>query len=340
MLATSLVQPGNLIAITVPEPAAPAAGEALVAVRRVGICGTDLHAFNGTQPMMRYPVVLGHELAVEVLALGAHTETSGLSVGDRCAVVPYLNCGHCPTCTRGTTNACQNLKVLGVHVDGGLRERFVLPARHLIAANDLDDDQLALTEMLAVGAHAVARARLESPDTVAVIGLGPIGLGIVAAARQEGARVVGIDVSLNRCQFLDESGMATTVAAGADLAVRLRKRFGGELPSAVFDATGNAGSMQGAPLLAAPGGRVVFVGHTSGSLAIHNQTIHRNELTILASRNATRTDFSRVLAHLRTGENDPVRWINARTDLDGVATELPGWAGATGGIVKAMVHLS
>lgn len=355
MRAASLSRPGQLIATTLPEPPPPAARQALVRVLRVGVCGTDLHAFRGHQPMMRYPVILGHELAVEVLALGPDSSGNGranlhrdptdsdaadVQVGDRCTIIPYIDCGNCPTCAQGRTNCCENLCVLGVHVDGGLRERFVLPARLLLPANDLDDDQLALVEMLAVGAHAVARAQIGLGTTVAVIGLGPIGLGIALAAVNEGATVVGADLDAGRLSTLDASGMARTVAAGEGLEERLRAEFGGELPSVVFDATGNAASMVAAPGFAAPGGRVTFVGHTKGTLAIDNQTIHRKELTLLASRNAVRADFERVLQHLRSGVHDPRRWINARTDLGGVVDDLPRWAAGGGGVVKAMVHLA
>lgn len=340
MHATSLLRPEELVMTMLPEPPLPAPGEALVKVLRVGICGTDLHAFKGEQPMMHYPVVLGHELAVEVLVLGAQSEAGGPQVGDRCTVVPYLDCGRCGACAQGLTNCCENLKVLGVHVDGGLRERFVLPTRLLIAADGLDDDQLALTEMLAIGTHAVERARLMSNENVVVIGLGPIGLGIVAAAIEVGVNAIGIDVSSSRRAFLEGTGMAPSLEAGAAIPDQLRAAFGGELPSAVFDATGNATSMQNAPQLAAPGGRVVLVGHTPGLLSFDNQTIHRKELSIMASRNATRADFERVMARLRLSVNDPRRWINARTDLPGLVTELAGWAGGRGGVVKAIVHLA
>lgn len=340
MRAASLTRPGTLIETSLPEPMQPAAGEALVRVLRVGVCGTDLHAFKGEQPMMRYPVVLGHELAVEVLALGPQPGSSQLEVGSRCTVMPYVNCGICMACARGLTNACENLQVLGVHVDGGLRERFMLPTRLLIAADDLDDDQLALTEMLAIGTHAVARAQLRGDEPIAVIGLGPIGLGIIAAAAQESTRVVGVDVSPDRREFLARTGMAMGYAAGPDLADELREALGGELPTAVFDATGNVASMQNAPLLAAAGGKVILVGHTPGTLTFENQVIHRKELSVLASRNATHADFVRVLARLRTSANDPREWINVRADIPGAVAAFHDWAAGRGGLVKAMVQVA
>lgn len=338
MRALSLRQPGQLVAAEVPEPRPPAPSEALVKVLSVGVCGTDLHAFLGDQPMIAYPVVPGHELAVEVLELGS--PAPGLAVGDRCTVIPYVDCGQCGACTRGKGNCCERLTVLGVHVDGGLRERFTLPARLLLPANDLDDDRLALTEMLAIGAHAAARARLEPADTVAVIGVGPIGLGVLAAAARRCADLVGVDRSSGRLAFMEGTRLATPVPGDERLAERLREALGGELPTVVFDATGNVASMQAAPDLVAPGGRVVLVGHTRHQLTFENPTIHRKELSILASRNATRRDFEEVLSALRSGTTDPRTWITDRTDWQGAVREFPGWASGSTALVKALVRLS
>ena len=340
MRALSLQQPGTVVTVDLPEPRSPAPDEALVRVRSVGMCGTDLHAFLGDQPMIEYPVVLGHELAVEVLELGAAAYGLGLAVGDRCTVIPYLACGECGACRRGRSNCCERLAVLGVHVDGGLRERFVLPARLLLCANDLDDDRRGLTEMLAIGAPARARADLDRADTVAVVGLGPIGLGALAAAARSGAALVGVDLSPERSAFMAAMGLATPVRPGADLAGSLRDAFGGELPTVVFDATGSAASMRTAPDLIAPGGRLVLIGHTRHQLAFENPVIHRKELTILASRNATRGDFEEVLTALRAGTTDPRPWITHRTDLHGAARELPLWARGASGLVKALVELA
>lgn len=227
----------------------------------------------------------------------------------------------------------------------------MLPTRLLIAGADLDNDRLALVEMLAVGSHAVRRAALRSTDTAAIVGLGPIGLGTLAAAHDAGIALVGVDSNPQRLDFARElnwngptSGASAetvaVVAAGPELKESVQATFGGELPSVVFDATGNAASMRASTQLVAPGGRVVFVGHTKGALELDNQTIHRNELTIFASRNATRHDFNEVLDRLRRGNSDPRSWITARTDLDGLTRELPAWSEGRTPLVKAMVHLT
>ena len=169
-----LETPGSFTQVDRPDAPGPGPGEALVSVRRIGICGTDLHAFRGRQPFFQYPRVLGHELGVEVLAVGEGVEA--ICPGDRCAIEPYLNCGKCIACRHGKTNCCASLQVLGVHTDGGMCERLIVPASKLHKSLTLTLDQLALVETLGIGAHAVDRAALMAGEVVLVIGAGPIGL--------------------------------------------------------------------------------------------------------------------------------------------------------------------
>ena len=174
MKALLLQQPGEFQRIEIDEPAAPGPGEALVRVHRVGICGTDLSGYLGKMPFFSYPRIPGHELGVEVLAVGPGV--TNVKPGDRCAVEPYMNCGDCHACRKGATNCCANLKVLGVMTDGGLRDRFVLPADKLHPSATLTFEQLALVETLAIGCHAVDRSALAAGENCLVIGAGPIGL--------------------------------------------------------------------------------------------------------------------------------------------------------------------
>jgi threonine dehydrogenase-like Zn-dependent dehydrogenase len=170
MRAILLERPGHFAAVDLPEPNDPKPGEALVRVHRVGVCGTDISGYLGKMPLMRYPRILGHELGVEVIAVGAGV--CNVAVGDRCAVEPYLNCGRCSPCRRGHTNCCENLEVLGVHIDGGLRPRFLVPAAKLHPSKALTLEQLALVETLAIGCHAIDRGRVQSGEPVLVIGAG------------------------------------------------------------------------------------------------------------------------------------------------------------------------
>lgn len=161
----------------------PKEGEALVRIRRVGICGTDLHAFTGNQPYFTYPRILGHELSGIIESIGRNVY--GLERGDQVSVIPYIQCGSCIVCRNGKTNCCTDMKVLGVHADGGMRQWMCVPADHLLKAEGLTLDQAAVIEPLSIGAHAVRRSRIKEGETALVIGAGPIGFGVMSFAKAE-----------------------------------------------------------------------------------------------------------------------------------------------------------
>ena len=337
MLQITLDQPGQFSKSDGAEPR-PAAGEALVRVRRIGVCGTDLHAFAGRQPFFSYPRILGHELGVEVVDPGS--DARGLKPGDRCAVEPYLNCGRCVACRRGKPNCCTDLKVLGVHVDGGMRPFFTVPARKLHASAQLDFDQLAWVETLGIGAHAVERAQIEGADFVLVIGAGPIGLSVVQFALVTGATLAVMDVSEPRLQFCREHlGVAHTVAPGADAPEKLRAIGGGDLPTIVIDATGNAKSMAGTFELAAAGGRIVFVGLFQGDVTFNDPNFHRRELTLCASRNSRPETFRDIIRLIEAGRIDTKPWITHRFELAETPTVFPKTIAGNPAVLKAMISV-
>lgn len=335
-----LETPGRLVLAQTEEPAAPGPGQALVRVHRVGVCGTDLHAFNGKQPFFTYPRVLGHELGVEVLAVGADVDS--VQAGDRCAVEPYLNCGRCIACRRGKPNCCAALQVLGVHVDGGQRERLLLPAAKLHRARALSFDQLALVETLGIGAHAVERARLEAGEAVAVIGAGPIGLAVIQFALAADTRVLVVDVNEARLAFCRERlGLPSANlidARSGDVVERLRRLTDGDLPTAVFDATGNPRSMASAFTYPAHGGRLVFVGLFPGDVTFDDPNFHRRELTLLASRNARPDDFARIIALVESGRVDTSPWITHRAGFAVVPDRFAAWTRPETGVLKALIE--
>ncbi len=339
MKRITLKQPGEFESSDAAgPPGEPGPGEALVRVHRVGICGTDLHAYRGQQPFFTYPRVLGHELGVEVIAAGEGV--TNVRPGDRCAVEPYLNCGRCIACRRGKPNCCAHLQVLGVHVDGGMRERFAVPATKLHPSGKLSLEQLALVETLGIGAHAVERAVLEPGEQTLVIGAGPIGLGAIQFAAAEGAEVTVTDVSEHRLAFCREQlGIDRTVMAGEGLEQSLRDTCGGDLPTTVLDATGNPQSMTAAFDLVSPGGRLVFVGLFRGDVTFHDPDFHRRELTLLASRNSTPNTFGNVIEAVEAGRIDTSPWITHRTTLEAMPAEFERWLDPASGTIKAMVQL-
>jgi len=337
MLQITLDQPGKFSAADVPEPK-PAPGEALVRVHRIGVCGTDLHAFAGKQPFFNYPRILGHELGVEVIDPG--TEPHDLKVGDRCSVEPYLNCGRCIACRRGKPNCCTELKVLGVHIDGGMRPLLTVPSRKLHRSAKLDYEQLALVETLGIGAHAVERAEARKEDFILVIGAGPIGLSVIQFALVTGATLAVMDVSESRIAFCrDQLGVKHTIVAGPESTAQLKAIGAGDLPTIVIDATGNPKSMAGTFDLAAHGGRIVFVGLFQGELAFNDPNFHRRELTVCASRNALPGTFRDIITLVEAGRVDTRPWITHRFKLADTPEVFPRDIAGTTAVLKAMIEV-
>ena len=337
MLQIVLQEPGKFNAVDAAEPVRQP-GEALVRVHRVGVCGTDLHAFAGRQPFFSYPRVLGHELGVEVIDPG--DAANGLKVGDRCSVEPYINCGKCIACRRGKPNCCANLKVLGVHADGGMRPLFALPARKLHRSAKLGFDQLALVETLGIGAHAVERGAPEAGEFVLVTGAGPIGLSVIQFALAAGTRLAVMDTSEPRLAFCREKlGVKYTVnPANGDVKAQLLEIGGGDMPTLVLDATGNAQSMTAAFELPANGGRLVFVGLIQGDLTFNDPSFHRRELTVMGSRNSRPETFRAIIDMIEAGKIDTTPWITHRFELKDVPTRFPEVA-KDKTLLKAMISV-
>ena len=338
MKAIVLEQPGKLKLRDVAAPGAAGPDQALVRVKRVGICGTDLHAFGGNQNFFSYPRVMGHELAVEVIDIGATDANLAYEVGDLCCVIPYLNCGACIACRRGKSNCCAQMQVLGVHIDGGMREQFSVPVDKLLKADGVPLEQLALVEMLCIGAHAAKRARINPGENALVIGAGPIGLATAQFAKIAGAEVMMMEVNQRRLDFCEEVlGIDKRIDARGDAIGQVKDMLGGELPTLVFDCTGSAKSMHAAFDYVAHGGSLVLVGHITGDITFSDPHFHSHELTLLASRNATPEDFAWVIDCLRAGEVNLGPWITHRATPEGIVADFPTWLDPATGVIKAML---
>lgn len=323
--------------VELPEPSF-VAGEAIVRIKRVGICGTDLHAFKGNQPFFSYPRVLGHELAGVIEQIGDNSE--GLAVGDQVSIIPYMHCGQCIACRNGKTNCCTSMKVLGVHIDGGMRELISVPVTHLVGTNGLSLDQSAVLEPLSIGAHAVRRVGLVKGETVLVIGGGPIGLGVMAFAKYEGARVIAMDINDERLAFCQSwANVDDTLNALHQPEEKLSELTNGDFPTVVFDATGNAKSMTDAFGLAAHGAKIVYVGLVKADITFNDPEFHKRELTLMGSRNATKEDFSHVYEAVKSGSIDVSRYITHRSPFDGMIGQFESWLKPETKVIKAMVEL-
>jgi 2-desacetyl-2-hydroxyethyl bacteriochlorophyllide A dehydrogenase len=341
MKAIQLEKPGSFRIIDIDDPPAPGPGEAVVRVHQVGICGTDLGGYLGKMPFFSYPRIPGHELGVEVVAVGEGV--TEVHPGDRCSVEPYLNCQRCHACRRGHTNCCHHNQTLGVHCDGGLRRLYTVPARKLHRADSLDFEQLALVETLAIGSHAVFRASPKPGETVLVIGAGPIGLSVIEFAKLSGARTVVMDMNEQRLAFVREvMGVPDTVCTrgdGSEVAA-VEALTDGNGAESVIDATGSHRSMSQALAFCAFAGRLVYVGITQADLGFpHAPILHRRELSILGSRNALPADFRGIIGHIEAGRIDTRPWITHRAGFGDMIAEFPSWLKPETGVIKAMVSV-
>ena len=338
MKTITLTEPGKLYFSETAEPDAPGAGEARVRVRRIGICGTDYHAFRGRQPFFSYPRILGHELGVTVEAVG--DGVTNVKPGDSCAVEPYLNCGVCIACRRGKPNCCARLQVLGVHTDGGMREIILVPAHKLHRSETLSLEQLALVETLGIGAHAVERVGIEPGETVLLVGAGPIGLSVLTFLKAAGAgKIIVRDLSEDRLAFCQSAfGVTETVSApDADATfAALQAMTDGDMPTVVFDATGNPPSMHESFHYVAPGGRLGFVGLFQGDVTFHDPDFHRRELTLYASRNSRPQDFTRIIGMMESGVIDTAPWITHRLPAAGLPDSFPTLLKPESRVLKAI----
>jgi len=330
-------RPGEFEYVTGEQPQLKA-GQAIIKIKRIGICGTDLHAFEGTQPYFEYPRILGHELSGELIAFD---NAPGFQIGEAVTFIPYFYCGKCIVCQKGKQNACVNIKVCGVHQHGGMVEYISIPSYSLIHGEGLTYDALALVEPLAIGAHGVRRADVTRGEFVLVVGAGPIGLGVMEFARIAGGNVIAMDINAGRLKFCRERLKVEHAinASDADVKEQLMAITYGDMPSVVIDATGNLKAINNTFQFMAHGARYVLIGLQKGEVSFNHPEFHKREATLMSSRNATKADFEHVIDCMKRKEVDPTTYITHRVFFDQVKDEFKGWLNPANGVIKAMVEM-
>ncbi|KIA92088.1 alcohol dehydrogenase [Pedobacter kyungheensis] len=312
--------------------------QAIIKIKRIGICGTDLHAFEGTQPFFNYPRILGHELSGELVAIDGRTD---FEIGEAVTFIPYFNCGECIACRMHKPNCCVKMQVCGVHVDGGMREYLSVPSRTLLHGEGLSYDELALVEPLAIGAHGVRRAEVQPGEFVLVIGAGPIGLGTMEFARIAGGQVIALDINNDRLNFCKEKlGVAHTInALSPDVTEQLSQITNGDMPTVVIDATGNQKAINNAIHYMAHGARFVLIGLQKGDLIFNHPEFHKRESTLMSSRNATIVDFEHVIQSMKAGLVKPTTYITHQVNFEEIKDNFESWLDPKNGVIKAMAKI-
>jgi len=335
MKALLCSSPRRLEIVERPKPS-PRPGEALVRIARAGVCGTDLHIFDGSQPYFEYPRIIGHELAGFIEDAGATRH----AVGDQVAIIPYRPCGQCIACRRGKTNCCRRLSVLGVHADGGMAEYVCVPAANIVAAGDVRLDEAAMIEFLAIGAHAVRRAAVTAGQSVLVVGAGPIGIACMVFAKARGAEVIALDSRVDRLDFCVRHELAHhVVRAGGEAKAELSRLTQDEFFECVFDATGSAQAMNAGFELVAHGGAYVLVSIVRDTISFSDPEFHKREMTLLSSRNATREDFDAVLSAVRAGAVPMSALATHRAKLAEAPELFAHWINPESRVIKALIEI-
>lgn len=337
MKAIEITGPGK-VCLSQREKPSPKQGEVLLKVNRVGYCGSDLAAFKGLNPLVTYPRVPGHEIGATIVELG--DGITDWSVGQEVLVVPYFGCGNCSACLKGRFNCCMSNETLGVQRDGALCEYATAPVEKLIASEKLTLAELAIVEPLAVGFHAISRAQVTKTDSVAVIGCGAIGLGVIAGANFRDARVIAIDIEDSKATVAKACGAAEFVNSRTEnVSERLKELTDGHGPDIIIEAVGHPTTYRMAVEEVCFAGRVVYIGWAKAPIEYETKYFVLKELDIRGSRNALSADFRNVITMLELG-NFPLDAVITKTvSLADAPAAMDAWAADPASITKIQIDL-
>lgn len=332
-------QPGE-VKVTESEVPLPGMGEVLLKMKYVGFCGSDLSTYLGKNPMVEYPRVPGHEISAEIAETGGDVPEvfePGLPV----TVVPYTNCGQCPSCRRGREYACQFNQTLGVQRDGAMQEYLLVPWQKILEAPRLNDRELAMVEPLTVGFHAIERARVTNADTVLVLGCGMIGAGAIAGAAARSATVIAVDIDDQKLLLAKKSGARFLInSKESDLHQMLAELTGGDGPDVVVEAAGNPVTYRAAIDEVAFTGRVVCIGYAGEEISFATKLFVQKELDIMGSRNARAEDFKAVISYMEKGQFPLDQMITRQVRPEDAGEALRLWAEDPGEVMKILLDLS
>ena len=337
MKAIQISEPSVMKVIDMAEPQM-GDDEVLLKMKYVGFCGSDLNTYRGGNPMVKMPVVPGHEVGAEIVKVGKNVP-EGLKPGMTVTVNPYTNCGKCASCRNGRVNACEHNETLGVQRWGAMCEYLALPWEKVIPAGLLTPRTCALIEPMSVGFHAVSRAQVTDIDVVVVIGCGMVGMGAVVRSAQRGATVVASDIDDEKLALAKEMGASYTInTMKDDVHARLREITSGFGPDVIIEAVGSIPTYQMAVNEVAFTGRVVCIGYAKSEVSFHTKYFVQKELDIRGSRNAQPSDFRAVIHYLERGTCPVDRLISNEVKPEQAEQAMQQWAEAPGKVFRILVE--
>ncbi len=338
MKTVNLLQPWDISLIDKEKPV-PKEGEALIRIVSAGICGSDIGAFRGTNNLVTYPRIIGHELAGIVESI-PEDNPKGLKVGDKVIVDPYLYCGHCYPCSIGRTNCCNDLKVLGVHVDGGIAEYFCHPANMLVKMpDDMSWTDAAMAEPLTISLHGIHRGGLKAGEYCAIIGAGPIGLLAGMVAEAYGAHAILLDLVQERLDFAKELGIEYVINSGKeDPEARIREITGGNMAHQVMECSGANAAIRSTLNYVCHAGRITFTGWPKTETSIPTDMITKKEIDIRGARTSA-GEFEEAIELIYTKKVDVQKILTKTISIDEVPETIRDIEKNPGNYMKVVVNV-
>lgn len=336
MKAVQIAAPSDMKVVEVERPALHA-GEVLVKIAYVGFCGSDLNTYLGRNPMVKLPVIPGHEVGAVIEDTGPEVP-AGLVKGMSVTLNPYTNCGKCASCRNGRVNACEHNETLGVQRNGVMCEYAVLPWTKIIPAEGLSPRDCALLEPMSVGFHAVSRAQVVDNEWVVVIGCGMVGMGAVIRASLRGATVIAIDLDDEKLALAKTFGASYVINSCTEkVAERIGQLTGGLGADVVIEAVGSPATYVMAVDAVGFTGRVICIGYAKSEVTFQTKLFVQKELDIHGSRNALPADFRAVIHYMKEGRCPIEKFVSAVVPPEEASEAMERWAAEPGKVFRILV---
>jgi len=336
MKAIQITSLGKILVVEIPKPTLKP-GHVLLKIGYVGFCGSDLNTFKGLNPLVKMPIIPGHEIGA-VIETVAEDVPSHLKPGMNATVNPYTSCGNCPSCCNGRPNACEFNQTLGVQRDGAMSEYILTPWEKVIADETITVRDFALVEPMSVGFHAVDRANVTDSDTVMVFGCGIIGIGAIIRAALRGAKVIAVDVDDKKLELAERLGAQYSInSKKEELHKRVREITSNCGADVVIEAVGRQETYTASISEVAFTGRVVYIGYAKEKIPFDTQYFVKKELDIRGSRNAMPADFKAVMKFIKSNCEVIDELISAIRTPEQALDALEEWSADPGKVFRILI---